>query len=846
MAKEKTATWIFPSGGINRRYDYQGQPPFTTADALNVRPIGPVEGRQRGGSRPGLGKAFQEQLGDGKPVNLMADVITSPPQLARVWTDGFEGVALGTHWTYPLVGGESTRAPALSGPSGGSIPDGFVGLPSVKYEVSRTAFYLNHIPIDPDATHRFRIYISPYGAKHWGTYGIYCRLGNADGTAEPNFHFSGYLFFLATGFDEVNQGYMLANSTRVVEGEDITSNTVGIGSPTATGAQSGWFEVEITSPTSGPKRIESKWNGVATGVVETIANSVSGMQFGIFMQSGAEDGAIGAPGWMQIAAAQLFYSHVTSEQIEPDGTGRRLLIAGSDSKLYAENTSQVMEVIESSATYTTDPTLMSVSPDRPLQTTMFLRKLYIADWSEARSASTDNAGIVSTAVFTDSDVADWTTLGIVLGRDVIRLSDSGTSGANDVYGIANVAVASLTLDDSPGDDTDFDYQIMAGPKVYDPDTGAITLWKGDGGTKQVPLGCPLIAYHGGRLWLAGAAENPHIWYASRLHDPNDWDTFDVAGEGWDTRASSGDAAGSWTPASPITALVPHSDDYMIIACRTELWVVLGDPNAGGGGKRVSSEVGVVTATAWCHTPDMELVFLAPDGLYAIPSGYPSGPVSISAPKLPGGLKGVDPDVYYVVLSYDPKDRGIHIHLTPKASTGTRHHYWFDYETRSFWPATYQGRHHPITTASYPSPNEPSHVETTLLGCRDGYIRFHNDAQGDDDGTTFDSYVFIGPLRLGLHDDMDGIVRELVGVMGGESGDESTNDLSWSIYVGHTPEMAFKSDAAATGRWGRGINTRAYPRVRGHSAYLKIQGGGSEWAMAYVTAQLRRLGRHRLL
>lgn len=54
--KNRALTVVFPTGGLSRRYAYQTQPPYTTPNAVNVWPIGPVNRRQRGGRRAGLKK----------------------------------------------------------------------------------------------------------------------------------------------------------------------------------------------------------------------------------------------------------------------------------------------------------------------------------------------------------------------------------------------------------------------------------------------------------------------------------------------------------------------------------------------------------------------------------------------------------------------------------------------------------------------------------------------------------------------------------------------------------------------------------------------------------------------
>ena len=56
-------TIVFPVAGIHRSFAWQTQPPYSTIDAVNVRSAGAITGRDRGGSRPGLVRAFAEQLG---------------------------------------------------------------------------------------------------------------------------------------------------------------------------------------------------------------------------------------------------------------------------------------------------------------------------------------------------------------------------------------------------------------------------------------------------------------------------------------------------------------------------------------------------------------------------------------------------------------------------------------------------------------------------------------------------------------------------------------------------------------------------------------------------------------
>ena len=63
-ADRKLLNVIFPRGGVNRRGGYaQSRGPFTCPGGFNVRSIGPLEERDRGGNRPGLVKFVDNDFG---------------------------------------------------------------------------------------------------------------------------------------------------------------------------------------------------------------------------------------------------------------------------------------------------------------------------------------------------------------------------------------------------------------------------------------------------------------------------------------------------------------------------------------------------------------------------------------------------------------------------------------------------------------------------------------------------------------------------------------------------------------------------------------------------------------
>lgn len=75
MAEESISV-IFPVAGIDTAGEYGAQRPNTTADAINVRTVDPLEERMRGGSRHGLEKYPNQQIPEGAELIQAVGQIT--------------------------------------------------------------------------------------------------------------------------------------------------------------------------------------------------------------------------------------------------------------------------------------------------------------------------------------------------------------------------------------------------------------------------------------------------------------------------------------------------------------------------------------------------------------------------------------------------------------------------------------------------------------------------------------------------------------------------------------------------------------------------------------------------
>lgn len=376
------------------------------------------------------------------------------------------------------------------------------------------------------------------------------------------------------------------------------------------------------------------------------------------------------------------------------------------------------------------------------------------------------------------------------------------------------------------------------PKKYDPVTDNITDWTAaTAGT--IPLGCECICLWRDRIVLGGGTTTPHGLFLARVGDPEDWDfAADDAGA-----AVSMTLSDAGTVGDIVTCLSPHADNCLVVGCASSLWILRGDPGYSGSLDVLSQHLGVIDKGAWCKTPESLFVFLSQDGLYFVPAQCEAAryPQSLSRERLPRELLGIDKQATNVVMEYDLIDRGIHLFLTPTTATGTpAQHWFFDWETKSFWSVELaDDDFEPFVLHQRRNfYDDNSHV---AFGCRDGYVRRHTYDADDDDGTDFDSEVWIGPLgdptMYG-----DTILTELLATLA-----ENSGDVTWAIFAGDDPTTAIQGTPITTGTWSEGRNTPEHPRVRGQSLYLKLSNGeaGAPWAWESGYAILAKLGRTRI-
>lgn len=777
MAKARSISLEAPLGGLNRRSSYQRQPPFSTPSCLNVRAIGTLEGRERLGSRPGLVQSHVDDLGG--PVRLLAPMVLALGDSFSSWSDNFSGTSLAAAWTQASW---ASASPSI-------LP---AAVASVDTSIDEGEVVLDGLDIDTTESYTVEVFLVPWGGAWHGKYRLYLRLDNTT----PNIETEGVMVEL-TMTGSTNSYTMQLRSVLASSATDyglVTDTTLNI-------PQAAWLSAIVTGNT-----VKVFWNGVE--LIEQVVDTHTDIRTGFGMACSVDGG---------LCLTNTFRVQYYSTGEVP--AIRSMLIASADGDIYTESTYGRMTVV------TTD---LTVRDDTALQATQSGQDLYIADYGDLRITQTD--GIVTGDQLTATANPDWTAQSISTHDDVVVVSNVGGSTTAGTYKISSLAAGALTLTSSPGNGT-CSFRIERAPKVFDP--SASTLVQMTASTGQVPTGNPLICRHLDRIVLAGAEIAPHVWYMSRHSDPLDWDYSQEDSE----RAVAGTASVAGVPGDPITALVPHNDDYLIIACRNSLWRLLGDPAYDGSLNAVSHTVGIIGPTAWCLGPGGELIFLTLDGLYALPPGGNTYPIPLSREVLPREFLNLNPDMLTVSLEYDLQGGGVHIYITP-VSSNARIHWWFDWGRKTFWPVSLASDHEPTATCAI----QATVIEDSgiILGGRDGKLRRLNDLAENDCGTTFETYVVVGPIPL-ARDSNVGILHSIDAVMADGSG-----PVTWAVVGALTFEGAISGSASDTGTWNEELNSTVHPACRGQAMSLKITGtAGRKWAVETITTSAKPAGRRRI-
>jgi len=348
--------------------------------------------------------------------------------------------------------------------------------------------------------------------------------------------------------------------------------------------------------------------------------------------------------------------------------------------------------------------------------------------------------------------------------------------------------------------------------------------------------------------LSGNTKSPTQWYMSMVGNP--WKfLYDPTNDGPLSAVSfSNTRVGE--VGDIITALIPYKDDLLIFGGANSIWMLVGDPLAGGQLAQVTEATGIYGPKSWCIDNNNNLYFLGSDGLYKMPvSANFTPPENISAVVLPNLVSdwALNKALHRVTMTFDPLNYGILISRVDVTS-GVNSNYWFDLVTGGFYPESYPAEDAPYSMLYYPALD--SNYKSLLIGCKDGYIRkFDVDSKSDNVGSTSEAITsYVGMLeQLAEDDNTFGKLEKVSSVISLDS-----DAVAWSAYRGKDAEsvlsqMQLGDTPFITGSWtGTGKQDWNRVRLRGVWAGLKLGNTikDKSWTVEKLMADIMPAGKGR--
>jgi hypothetical protein len=174
----------------------------------------------------------------------------------------------------------------------------------------------------------------------------------------------------------------------------------------------------------------------------------------------------------------------------------------------------------------------------------------------------------------------------------------------------------------------------------------------------------------------------------------------------------------------------------------------------------------------------------------------------------------------VCVGYDTRWQGLHLTLDP--NSGSDVNYFYHVPTDSWWPMSL-----PITPHVYalmPALQTSARSSVVVLGSAGSVRQYDNGQAQGGSNESFDSYVVIGPLKVGDINN-EGVLLGLTAALAKDSA-----NVSAKVYGGVTVEQAYQKVVADSPdytltNWSyastRYWNYWQHPRLDCHAYYLKI-------------------------
>lgn len=311
------------------------------------------------------------------------------------------------------------------------------------------------------------------------------------------------------------------------------------------------------------------------------------------------------------------------------------------------------------------------------------------------------------------------------------------------------------------------------PLIYNADGDTLAALVATTGT--IPTDPRIVTTWQGCVWFA----KDHILSGSRTGDATDYGfTAEDSGGAFTVTGDNEGLIGD-----PITALIPHTADTMVIGCKDSMWSMRGHPRRGGVLEMTSQNIGVLGQGAWCKGPGDQLFVLSKSGLCILLPQVGAIPTLISKERIPDKLMGLnfDRDNPTVSMAYDNRWNCVYICVR-----GAQEQAWYyDLENGGMHEMLFAD--YPIVMARYDE-LESETASGVLFGGTGygGLARF--DVQGSETVSAA-PFVNIGPIRLSKTPGFKSILHEARFVLGD---DMYAGSGGATFYFAETGERAAKN------------------------------------------------------
>ena len=362
----------------------------------------------------------------------------------------------------------------------------------------------------------------------------------------------------------------------------------------------------------------------------------------------------------------------------------------------------------------------------------------------------------------------------------------------------------------------------------------------------LPVGGATIgALSFGRVFLNDVF-HPNQWSASRNGDPLDW-LMSQADVGTPVSSQTSKAG---VVGDPITCFSPYKDRFMITGTLNQLWVMRGDPAAGGTLTNMSLATGIFDGTSFTWDDKNNYYFLGTDGVYAISSAAvveAKAPENITKENIPKLLKslGINRRTDRIAMAFDKQRYGIS--MTVSSKDGSWHSsWWIDIRAGGIYPEAFASDHIPAAATYFDARTSAS--RGLLVGGQDGYVRKFDETKKSDDGdTAIESYVAIGPVAIGKNP-RDQVVAKEISIETSVASD----DVTARVYIGKTAEEVLNTiNVAGSPKIkrvlsGKGLRTSIRNRAKGGAIAVMLYNAnvGESFSIEDIQVDLGPSGRRK--